>query len=645
MKIIYFDVAALALLIVIAVSQVSKGLVKGKKNLTFLFALLSVFVATVCGTIAIMFDNMGAGNEVWKHIFHGGYLLMHTLSSLFYLIWLISLTDTWHIVKRRIAAVVIVLSVAAGYIGILIYNIFSPVMFYINEAGEYTRCTDKLFYSGYIVGAFFILYSVFYIIRYRKLFTARWIFALFSPFPLIGVAMVIEGIYPNIVIELFMNTLGYTLLAAIIQKTDEDIDRSTGLYNENAFEDAMRKAFMNRKPFSEIVFKIRNYDDIRSSVSREDSREMLKRLGNGIKKINSTLGLRADMYYLHSGLFSVIIETQEKSKVNEAAQQIFTLMNTKMILPSGELAPESMVSVVNCPEDVASDKALVKYNSAFSKNVEFEGVLYASDVLSDREFELSLNLTTIIEEALSGDKFEVFYQPIWSVEKNKFTSAEALLRLKDDKYGYINPEKIVKFAEESGQIHRIGDAILRKVCQFIKSTTFEALGLEFIEINLSTYQCTADRFSSHVLVIIDSFGIDHSKINLEITETAITKAANLVKRNVMHLDNDGIRFSLDDFGKGYSNLHRIAEFPFRIIKLDRSLIYRNDEAKMSVIVESMIRMAKSLDLKIVAEGIENKQSLDKFIELGCDYIQGYYFTKPLNEKDFIAFIQDNNTVQ
>ena len=252
------------------------------------------------------------------------------------------------------------------------------------------------------------------------------------------------------------------------------------------------------------------------------------------------------------------------------------------------------------------------------------------------------DMDMILENAVSADEFEIYYQPIFSLREERFTSAEALIRLKTEKYGYISPEIFIPAAEKSGSIHRIGQIVMEKVCEFIGSEQFAQLGLDYIEINLSPAQCMEDNLAKKLIEIMKKNNVLPDQVNFEITETASGEIQNTIMKNIRTLHSAGISLSLDDFGTGYSNMTRIAALPFRIIKLDKTFTRIDSNPNMVIVLENVIKMIKALNMKIVVEGIETKELVEKFRKLDCEYIQGFYYSKPLPKEKFVEFMLMNN---
>ena len=250
--------------------------------------------------------------------------------------------------------------------------------------------------------------------------------------------------------------------------------------------------------------------------------------------------------------------------------------------------------------------------------------------------EMELAIISAIEE----DRVEVFYQPIYSTKLNRFVSAEALVRIRNHDGSIVPPGKFISVAEETGLIAKLGERVFEKTCQLIQKHEIQKYGIEYIEVNLSVIQCHQKNLASTYINILDKYHIDPSMINLEITETASIQAKRVLLENMMTLIDYGVTFSLDDFGNGQSNLNYLIDMPVSILKLDMNMTRDYfDKKKAKYAVKATVNMVHDMQLKVVAEGIETKEQLMAMNKIGVDYIQGYYFSKPLPTDEFLEFIK------
>lgn len=245
----------------------------------------------------------------------------------------------------------------------------------------------------------------------------------------------------------------------------------------------------------------------------------------------------------------------------------------------------------------------------------------------------------LLLEAMEKDWVEVFYQPIYSTKEHRFTSAEALVRIRDEEGNIVPPGEFIEVAEQNGMILKLGEMVFEKVCRFVKLNNIRQYGLHYIEINLSVVQCSYEQLAEDYISIMERYDIPSEFINLEITESASMEEKRILLNNMKSLMDYGVKFSLDDFGTGQSNLNYIVDMPVNIVKFDRDMInayFENGKAKY--VMDAAMHMVHGMNLEIVSEGIETKEQYETMEELGISYIQGYYFSKPLSEPQFLEFI-------
>ena len=247
-----------------------------------------------------------------------------------------------------------------------------------------------------------------------------------------------------------------------------------------------------------------------------------------------------------------------------------------------------------------------------------------------------------IMKALDEDRVEVFFQPIYSIKEQAFTSAEALVRIRNTDGSLLSPGQFIPIAEENGLITVLGERVFEKVCEFLQNNSPKQLGIHYIEVNLSVIQCQQRFLADRYMEIMKKYGTESWYINLEITETGSVSAKNTLLDNMNKLIDKGVSFSLDDFGNGQSNLDYMIDMPVAIMKLDMNMTqaYFKD-LKAKFVVKAIVNLAHELDLFVVAEGVETKEQLEEMAALNVDYIQGYYFSKPLPADEYVKFLSEH----
>ena len=638
--IIYFDVCALVITAVAVFSIIFRKMTHGVSNRLFILLVAVVFVDIVFDIWAVSLDIARSTNIVLRYISHSGYLIFRNLTMPIYTLYIISLADTWHKLKGRFTtAVFITLPITVMIVAVLL-NPFTKDMFYIDENYVYTR--GSMFWVAYICALSYVGFGLFYIIKCYKLFRMAHFVSMLVIYPLTLSAVAIQCVLPMWLVELFFTSVAVIIIAITIQRPEELVDMVTELGKHGAYAEAMKKNFVNQKEVGIILINISNYSSISAMLGYDNSSKLLKMIADKLAAINKDMKVYSGLYYLDRGGFRVVVNKNNWDKIEKMAETINTELKKSVIISQLELNIMAHVCIAYCPKDISDFKSLISFGTDLCSAVPYSGsVLKASDIIADRAFKLSNEIDNIIDNALANKKFSVYYQPIFSVEKQRFVSAEALLRLHDEKFGFIPPDVFITAAEKSGAIHRIGDYVLEEVCHFISGNEFKELGLDYIEINLSVAQCMQTDLADKVLQIMRKYGVTPDKINLEITETAASYAQNVMVNNLEKLTQAGISFSLDDYGTGYSNIKSVASLPISIVKLDKTFVDEEDNPRMWIVLKNTIKMLKDMDMSIVVEGVENAALAKKFADLDCEFIQGYYYSKPVPKSDFISFMKNS----
>ncbi len=636
-KLIHFDICALVLLIVLLFSVIIRRMTNGITNRMFLVVMGTMFASTLFNIWAVTLDNSGTANHILLYISHTGYLLTHNMTTPAYVLYIISLSDTWHKMLKNKLQMTLLIAPFTILTGALIVNLFTDCVF---EISNHRYIRGDLFLLLYIVAIYYMIFGITYLFRCRKILSKAKILSISAMAPLMLIAILIQFIYPRLLVEMFAGAVSLLLITMTTQRPEELIDVRTGLGNYNAYVENVKRSFANEKRFTVIMINIGSFLSIQSMLSYDSTLTLLRTVGDEITKAIKQEKIDSEIYYLDRGRFRVVVSSNDSIKATQTAGKLLSSLCSNEIIKKLAIEFIPNICVTNCPEDVKDFTTLIALGENFhDKNYNTGGVLLASELFKQDRFDMANNIDIIIEKALKNNSFKVYYQPIYSVEKGRFATAEALLRLIDDEYGFVPPDMFIAAAEKNGAIHKIGDFVLEEVCRFISSDKFKSLNLDYIEINLSVAQCIHGNLADKVLETLKKYNLTPDKINLEITETAVTYAQSIMKQNLDKLSNAGVSFSLDDYGTGYSNMRRMIQLPLKIVKLDKSFVDEQSNPKMWIAIQNTVKMLKDMNMEIVVEGIETQQMVEQFTKLNCDFIQGYYYSKPIPEDDFIEFIK------
>ncbi len=424
--------------------------------------------------------------------------------------------------------------------------------------------------------------------------------------------------------------LGITILFAKMENPDSGIDRNLGIYRIQMLYEYIKQLFDNNK--LDQSFIIINNEDMEKNIVSED---LLLEISNYLKKMSNDKvfrGISNDLIVAFPDDGTLDKKMIEIKKRFEAGWSDNQFPNPHFItVPSLKLF-----------KNIAEfGMAYRYYSNIVSESHDDFFVIDKNAILNMENFR---SMQNEIKSALSEERFEIFLQPIYSVQEQQFVSAEALVRMRSKDGNIIMPYKFIPIAEMSGQIEQIGERVFELVCKLIHDHDIASIGLQYIEVNLSVVQCENPELAPKFFRIMHKYGIDAKKINLEITESGAIKQKDILLENMEYLRKYGCSFSLDDFGTGESNLNYIINMPVDIVKFDRTMVnayFKSEKAR--IMFESVTEMIKRLGMQIVAEGVEEQHQLEKLSKLGIDYIQGYYFSKPIPVSECLDFVKRNNS--
>ncbi len=635
MKSVVFDVASLIMLVVLFVTVIIRKMTKGTSNRMFLTQIALAAVSTSFDIFAVTLDNFNSQNVFALYFAHTGYLLVHNIHPFVHMLFVTSLTDTWHKLFRD-PVKIIGFSLPYGIIFVLIAtNPFTHLMFTVENGYKH----EALFYMLYVCIVPYIILNIAYVIRYRVLFNRRKIFSLFSMTILSATAVVIHLLISELLVECFAITMSLFIVSAGVLRPEDYIDTFTGLYKHSAYAYDMKRSFYNDKHVNIVMLNIGNYNTLTNMLGFDAMTDILNEVAGTISRINADIKGKADLYFLDRGRFRMVFSDRNREKAETAAFILMNELKMRSNINGLDINFTPYVVLARCPEEIESFKSLMAFGQDFHEKLHYSGqVMLAPDVYDANAFAIHNNIDQIIERAIENNKFEVYYQPIYSISSGKFVSAEALLRLYDDEHGFISPEILIPAAEKSGAIHKIGEFVFEEVCKFVSCDEYKRLGLDYIEVNLSVAQCMHGDLADTILSVMHKYNVSPDSINLEITETAASYSQRVMTENLNKLSRAGLAFSLDDYGTGYSNMKRVIQLPLKIVKLDKSFVDEQDNPKMWIFLQNTVKMLKDMKMEIVVEGIETQEMVDAFSDLKCDFIQGYFFSRPIRKTEFVDFI-------
>ena len=625
-----FDFCALILGLFVLFNFIFSKKMDSRNNRLFLGLVISTLVSSLANLVAVIALS-AVGCPVWLgNLLTSIYYLAYGLTGVVFIVYAVALIfEHGKIPKKfQIIATGVLFLVVAGAICAAI------CLFYFGYKD--VNSIIKWTYEGIIYGSqvvAFVFASTLAYVERNKL-NKTGLVNIFA-FSAINVVAVLLQYFVRIQISNFALVVAVLLIYVTLQRPEDSIDATSGAFNAHTFNQRCNMRLSQGMHFYVFVTEINNMTLVNSSFGLNGGNSVIKETVNRLKGL---LEKGQYVYRLSGVRFAVIFNKREEYEA--FAGKFKSVFDKPFSVNETELRLTSVACVVAVPEitEIMSEvEDLIKYYRN-SVNVA-EGIITADGEALEkaRRYE---KVDYAIQNAINKKSFMVYYQPIYSVNDGKFSGCEALIRLKDDELGFISPDEFIPIAEQNGKIIEVGRFVIEEVCRFIKEEKLEELGIEFVDVNLSVIQCMHPEIINDIDATLAKYGVSRKLVNLEITETASASSYAMLQSKLNELHTNGYTISLDDFGTGFATVEYLINYPFDLVKLDKGIVwaYMSDR-KYAPILEHYMPMLHGIGVKIVAEGIENGEMEEKMTKLGCDYLQGYHYSRPISGEAFVEFLK------
>lgn len=626
-----FLIAGLVLLLIVLYHFKKQKKLDSANNRIFYFfvitALADVSFDMIC-TLLIMAESaeLAALTRVLLTIF---YILQLTLPvALVYYAQTLRETSLNKIRKEMIIWFVVPVII----LFLIITNYWNGLMFSIDSYGIYHH--GPLYMLMYYYALLYAGILAFLTLIHGKELTEKNVAVLWEFLFIEAGCVIIQALFGTYLTTGFGISVGVTVLYLTIGNPNTYMDHMTGAFDKHYFDKWFLEQQRKGKPIHVITINVPELKHVNKIFGNNVGDRLLMYITETLQQISP----HVQVCRISGKKFFLLMNTladyeQTRDKVLNLFRKNFDVDGRYVPFPAiicgiinGEKLPENTFI------------SYVDYMTSVVKNSR-ETVLIQSDEKTMNGFIYEQEIDIFLNEAIEKNLFDIYYQPIYSIETNSYITLEALSRLWHPTLGYVPPDVFITLAEKTGQILKIGLLQFRRVCCFIKENEHIMKQIQHIKFNLSPVEILEYGHVQALLDIIQEYELSFSYFQFEITETVATEySAHLYEVLDLLLDA-GVTLCLDDFGSGYANLNTVLKLPFSCIKMDRSLLRGlNEDPQVAFFYRSLISVLHGMNYRIVAEGVETKEEEEKLREWGADMIQGYYFSRPVNSQEIVEIL-------
>ena len=492
--------------------------------------------------------------------------------------------------------------------------------------------------SIYFCTWFYIIASLGVVFHWRDEIPMKLKTGLWAGNILLAIGLVVRHSFMNTLVTSFFSLLVIMIIYLTAQNPDSFRDRKVDVFNRAAFSEMVTELIVADTPFSCLGLCLKDYPVYKAVYSPEPMYASLANIGSWLndkfKGFYTFYFGNGQLVLLNQTLDYVDVQGMTKSIQRRFMQSwqenggVEVPLEVNTIFLSRAVPKMDVHSVELCIERAFSEVVSSGKNSVY---VVDESLL---DKIKRQE-----KIKIALGRALREGSLDIHLQPLYAVKQNKMTAAEILARLYDEELGYIPPQEFIPLAEKNGDIMELGRQIFAKTCHFLSTYDLAELGIEYVTINLSPAQCMNKSLGDELQRIAARHKVSLDMIRLEVTESA-TGDMDTLNEQMQKLEQLGVRFLLDDFGAGTSNLVRLLNLPFVMVKIDMQLVWAYFRSASNMFIHIM-DMFVDEKIATIVEGVEDKHMAITLAKMGCEYEQGYYFTHPLPPQEFVTFLQNN----
>lgn len=528
---------------------------------------------------------------------------------------------SWLVLMPAFAGIIFVLS-----------SVWTKAVFYFDQSGYHHGGLHSYLYlnAGLYSGG-----TIVYALLHRKILKRKQTMIFCTIILITLIPTLIQFFLPNYM----LSGVGTALSVFIVYMTNENmevyLDATTGALNREAFSVHIREKDKHGMPEQIFVIALDNFKIVNDIYGMSGGDDLLQMLAREFQKEYTN----SKVFRFEGDIF--IIALEEKTEGIKELSRVQRIVKKPRKVHDMEVDLSACICLLHTiHHDMEELIPAIEYAVRRAKAVG-KGQFFEMDEDAVGEVVRQKAIEHAMIAAIESGHFEVHYQPIYDTRNKCFHSLEALARLNVPGYGYVSPEEFIKIAEQNGTIIQIGILVLEEVCHFIKQYNLKKRGIDFIEVNLSVVQCMQEKIYKDIQEVLERYKVPAQMINLEITESAAAYSEERLIRNMARLSLMDITFSLDDYGSGYSNINYLVDLPFSIVKIDKYVVWAAMKKVTSrIVLENTISMFKAINLKVVSEGIEDLEMAETITAMGADYLQGFYFAKPLPKEKVLECLEE-----
>lgn len=638
----YFDVCALCILGTVAITSLSRRWVPAYRQRAYVMLFLAIFVATLSERIET-YLQMNPVDAVWYHplemLCGSMYYIAHLGTGYCYLKYILAVLDIYVDTKRIKDLIGVMLGYYIG-IALVVINLFVPVLFSYGEDGLYQR--EDFIFLYYILAGYYVFYGIALLLKYKILMRFRTKAVVISYVLLVTAGMVIQYLWPTVLIENFLGTIGVTLVYISLQNPTEMVDGNLNILNRKAFLEGLDLKMGRNSVNSTIFVTIDNIRALSDEIGYAQAQAVLKKIARYLKYAGKLeYRIQCYVYRYSEYVFAITVHTVDKNKVLALLNSISKRLQQSWAFSNMAIKVESHCFLMEYPEHYRTSSELISRLDLIVERA-------ASDMdqiidVNKPEYSELRKITDydmLARHNLDTKSFVIRYQPILSKVYRINYSADVLCFLKDEYGNEIDMRGRIPNINATQALMDTDEMVYRRACRALafwnagdKNGKYRAV------VGMSQGEISKNDFVRRIKKIAREEKAENSWITLKLTETTITTMNAVAERNLKLLGEQKCAIIVDDFGSGYGDMDRIMALPVTQVNIAHDILVKAGESeKMKIVAKGIVNLFHDISIFVGAKDIANENDKQMAEELGCDFLIGDFMGSPMKDSSFVKYI-------
>lgn len=627
--IVEYHIASLPIFIILIIATLSRRLTKGRTNRILFWIILMSFTAAFSdflNYVAVQKFPLQQWQVVWVDICNYLYFVSRHSLNMLCIFFIYSTTHTWFKIRavwKRIILLIPYLTVVAMYTA----NFRIRNLYLVTAEAGYQRGND--IYIPTILIMSYMLFGIYLLFADRKyLERAEW-FSIASIYIFNILGILIQFYFESLIIESYFTAISILFLVLYVQKPEQMIDLNTGLPGFYAFRDALKKIELTGENVQLLIICIENADELNTFMGEKEYTAYIHTIYQAIEAYARKEKVPYEFYYEEPGMIYIITDAVNYNPIQgipEIRERV--RRNTADVSDAGMRFIIKAVSV-RFPKEVGSADDVIDLGQRFIRYSSDKILYHAPQIIEQRNYQIEKQFDAIYKRAEETHAIDMQYAPIWSEKEKRNIFAEATFKITDPEFGEIDAETAREIAKARGAISLLESYILEQAFSYVGSGNMAKAGYDYTVIKLSAALGMQNNFADKIWNLRSRYDVHPEQICFAFTDNPDKQSRNGLNENVMKLSLQGYRIALDDYGNGYLNTHLFSDLKISSVRLDKRFVSDINNTGGEEILHGMITMLNNAGISVVVPGVDDEETKDRLINMGCELMMGKLFVEEM----------------